>query len=192
MYPFHLQARKVCGHYSDLSSPLFTRSFQLNIWTMGFLLSPFLSPFVFGFMVARARCVASLCPSTHIAKIPSQLALGLRYWFNIWSHCASTHRPLWERNVWDPNNFSLLILHWDHFSRMYDRRQSPPRSPAKAKSGSKFQRRMENLFGITGFHLAKYRPTWAEVSRIWIQLTWRPHVFGILFFEVCHLEEEFS
>jgi len=37
MYPFHRQAR------------------QLNIWTMGFLISPFLSPFAFGFLVARAN-----------------------------------------------------------------------------------------------------------------------------------------
>ncbi|KAF8480331.1 major facilitator superfamily domain-containing protein [Russula ochroleuca] len=36
MYPFHRQARK------------------LNIWTMGFIISPFLSPFAFGFLVARA------------------------------------------------------------------------------------------------------------------------------------------
>jgi MFS family permease len=36
MYPFHLQARK------------------LNVWTMGFIVSPFLSPFAFGFLVARA------------------------------------------------------------------------------------------------------------------------------------------
>jgi MFS family permease len=35
MYPFHLQARK------------------LNLWTMGFIVSPFLSPFLFGFLVAR-------------------------------------------------------------------------------------------------------------------------------------------
>ncbi|KAI0691855.1 MFS general substrate transporter [Cytidiella melzeri] len=35
LFPFHLQARK------------------LNIWTMGFIISPFLSPFAFGFMVAR-------------------------------------------------------------------------------------------------------------------------------------------
>ncbi|KAK0220214.1 major facilitator superfamily domain-containing protein [Armillaria fumosa] len=35
LYPFHLQARK------------------LNIWTMGFIISPFLSPFAFGFLVAR-------------------------------------------------------------------------------------------------------------------------------------------
>ncbi|EIM90062.1 MFS general substrate transporter [Stereum hirsutum FP-91666 SS1] len=37
MYPFHLQARK------------------LNFWTMGFVISPFLSPFAFGFLVARAN-----------------------------------------------------------------------------------------------------------------------------------------
>lgn len=36
MFPFHLQARK------------------LNLWTMGFIISPFLSPFAFGFLVARA------------------------------------------------------------------------------------------------------------------------------------------
>ncbi|KAJ7806430.1 MFS general substrate transporter [Mycena olivaceomarginata] len=35
MYPFHLQARKV------------------NIWTLGYIVSPFLSPFVLGFLVAR-------------------------------------------------------------------------------------------------------------------------------------------
>jgi len=35
MYPFHRQARK------------------LNLWTMGFLIAPFLSPFAFGFLVAR-------------------------------------------------------------------------------------------------------------------------------------------
>ncbi|KAJ7766319.1 MFS general substrate transporter [Mycena maculata] len=35
LYPFHLQAR------------------TLNIWTMGFIVSPFLSPFALGFLVAR-------------------------------------------------------------------------------------------------------------------------------------------
>ncbi|KAJ7913533.1 MFS general substrate transporter [Mycena leptocephala] len=35
MYPFHLQARK------------------LSVWTFGFIVSPFLSPFAFGFLVAR-------------------------------------------------------------------------------------------------------------------------------------------
>lgn len=30
---------------------------QLNLWTMGFIISPFLSPFMMGFIVARIRCV---------------------------------------------------------------------------------------------------------------------------------------
>ncbi|KZT10572.1 MFS general substrate transporter [Laetiporus sulphureus 93-53] len=37
MYPFHLQARK------------------LNVWTMGFIISPFLAPFALGFLAARAN-----------------------------------------------------------------------------------------------------------------------------------------
>ncbi|PCH45129.1 MFS general substrate transporter [Wolfiporia cocos MD-104 SS10] len=41
MYPFHLQARKA--------------STLLNIWTMGFIVSPFVSPFLLGFLVARAN-----------------------------------------------------------------------------------------------------------------------------------------
>ncbi|KAH7921550.1 MFS general substrate transporter [Leucogyrophana mollusca] len=36
IYPFHLQARK------------------LNTWTFGFIVAPFISPFVFGFLVAKA------------------------------------------------------------------------------------------------------------------------------------------
>ncbi|EIN09141.1 MFS general substrate transporter [Punctularia strigosozonata HHB-11173 SS5] len=37
LYPFHIQARK------------------LNLWTMGFIISPFISPFLFGFAVARVN-----------------------------------------------------------------------------------------------------------------------------------------
>ncbi|KAJ6510999.1 MFS general substrate transporter [Mycena sanguinolenta] len=37
MYPFHLQARK------------------LNLWTAGFLISPFVSPFLLGFLIAHAN-----------------------------------------------------------------------------------------------------------------------------------------
>ena len=46
MYPFHLQAR------------------YLNVWTMGFIVSPFLSPFAFGFLVAREKYVSLFCFNT--------------------------------------------------------------------------------------------------------------------------------
>ena len=32
--------------------------------------------------------------------------------------------------------------------------------------------------------MAKYRASWRDASIIWFDLVWRPHVFGILLFEV--------
>ena len=54
LYPFHLQAPKV-----RLMLRIFDRSVridhlrQLGLWTMSVLVSPFISPFVFGFLVAH-------------------------------------------------------------------------------------------------------------------------------------------
>ncbi|KAK7451020.1 hypothetical protein VKT23_012696 [Stygiomarasmius scandens] len=82
LFPFHLQARK------------------LNIWTMGFILSPFLSPFAFGFLVARttwrwAYGIGSIYGAIvcaliilfmdetmydrHIKPVPEPQGKGLRY-----------------------------------------------------------------------------------------------------------------
>ncbi|KAN0107661.1 Major facilitator superfamily domain containing protein [Russula decolorans] len=82
MYPFHRQAR------------------MLNFWTMGFIIAPVLSPFVFGFLVARANWrwtygVGSMYGlfvvllitffgretmyERGVRNIPSRLRSGLRY-----------------------------------------------------------------------------------------------------------------
>ncbi|KAH8110296.1 MFS general substrate transporter [Phellopilus nigrolimitatus] len=82
LYPFHLQAR------------------QLNFWTMGFIISPFVSPFAFGFLVARASWrwaygIASIYGAVvvglivlfmdetlydrHLKTIPPRQSSGLRY-----------------------------------------------------------------------------------------------------------------
>ncbi|KAN0107659.1 Major facilitator superfamily domain containing protein [Russula decolorans] len=82
MYPFHRQAR------------------MINIWTMGFMFAPFLSPFAFGFLVSRANwrwtygigCMYSLFVIFIIAcfgretmydrglkNLPSRQTGGLRY-----------------------------------------------------------------------------------------------------------------
>ncbi|KAI0345576.1 MFS general substrate transporter [Trametopsis cervina] len=127
MYPFHLQARK------------------LNIWTMGFLVSPFLSPFAFGFMVARD---------------------SWRWVYGIGSMYGG---------------IVLLLIIFFGKETMYDRRMNAPK--LSAEYSSRIPMRVQTLIGITGARLARYRSSWADVSRIWIQLTWRPHVFGILFFE---------
>ncbi|KAK0441783.1 major facilitator superfamily domain-containing protein [Desarmillaria tabescens] len=82
LYPFHLQARK------------------LNFWTMGFIVSPFISPFAFGFLVARQNwrwaygigCIYSAVVCVLIAlfmdetmynrtvkPVPEPVTTGLRY-----------------------------------------------------------------------------------------------------------------
>lgn len=52
MFPFHVQARKVPFLYFGSLFNLTNRA-QINIWTMGFIASPFLGPFALGFLVAR-------------------------------------------------------------------------------------------------------------------------------------------
>ncbi|KAJ7229561.1 major facilitator superfamily domain-containing protein [Mycena haematopus] len=82
MYPFHLQARK------------------LNLWTTGFIISPFVSPFLLGFLIAHANykwayaagafyslvvllMIACLGQETlydrTLRPIPRRPTLGLRY-----------------------------------------------------------------------------------------------------------------
>ncbi len=41
----------------ELATVVSINTCQLNIWTMGFIVSPFLSPFMMGFIVARIEYV---------------------------------------------------------------------------------------------------------------------------------------
>lgn len=66
---------------------------------------------------------------------------------------------------------------------MYDR--ALPNPKPLPVSSSYFQERLDTLVGVTGARMAKYRATWKETAIIWFRLAWRPHVFGILLFEVC-------
>lgn len=109
MYPFHLQARK------------------LNTWTMGFILSPFLSPFAFGFLVARANWrwsygIGSIYGAIVVAliillgeetmydrtvrPIPEPTTIGLQYkietLLGITGHKMSKYRESWASAVWAP------------------------------------------------------------------------------------------
>jgi hypothetical protein len=77
LYPFHLQARK------------------LNIWTMGFLVSPFLSPFAFGFLVARTTWRWAY----GIGSIYSALVLVLIIFFMDETMYDRTVRPIPEANM---------------------------------------------------------------------------------------------
>ncbi|KAG1854769.1 major facilitator superfamily domain-containing protein [Suillus tomentosus] len=106
IFPFHLQARK------------------LNIWTSGFVISPFLSPFVFGFLVARASwrwayaigsiynaivlvLIAFFMEETmydrHLASKPLQISTGLRYRFKtligVTGYKMAKYRPRWPEVI---------------------------------------------------------------------------------------------
>ncbi|KAJ3525710.1 hypothetical protein NM688_g8364 [Phlebia brevispora] len=127
LFPFHLQARK------------------LNIWTMGFIISPFLSPFAFGFLVARttwrwAYGIGSMYGAAVLILI-----------------VTLSKETLYDRKLPDPRPMPL------------------PSNPIRA--------RIETLIGITGVRMAKYRSTWKEVTFIWFELIWRPHLLAILCFE---------
>lgn len=54
LFPFHLQARKVESRQSISFSEIQTLHFELNIWVLGFVISPFLAPFALGYLVPRA------------------------------------------------------------------------------------------------------------------------------------------
>lgn len=125
LYPFHLQAR------------------NLNIWTAGFIISPFLSPFAFGFLVARASWRWAY-------------GIGCMYGAVV---CA------------------LIILFMEE--TMYDRRVKP--IPEAPKGGLK--NRFNDLVGITGMRMSKYRPPWRDCIWSPLNVVWRPHLLGILIFE---------
>lgn len=67
-----------------------------------------------------------------------------------------------------------------HLSRMYDRgvKYLPPR-PADG-----LRHRIKTLVGVTGFKLAKYGTDWVDAIFAPFKLFWRPHLLGILVFEV--------
>ncbi|KAK0237984.1 hypothetical protein EDD85DRAFT_832538, partial [Armillaria nabsnona] len=102
--------RRNCGHLS-------TR--RLNFWTMGFIISPFLSPFAFGFLVARQSwkwaygigCIYSAVPHT----------TGFRYKFEILVGITgikmARYRVSWTESilspvniVWRPHLLGILLF----------------------------------------------------------------------------------
>ncbi|KAJ7062541.1 major facilitator superfamily domain-containing protein [Mycena amicta] len=109
MYPFHLQVRK------------------LNIWTAGFIISPFVSPFFLGFLVAHANyrwayavgCFLSLVVlvltiffaeetmyDRRIQPVPPRPTVGLRYrvetLLGVTGIKMSKYRPPWRECVVSP------------------------------------------------------------------------------------------
>ena len=63
---------------------------------------------------------------------------------------------------------------------MYDRTMKP--IPEPPTTGLRY--RIETLIGITGVKMAKYRTSLLHGLLSLVDVLWRPHVLGILMFEV--------
>jgi hypothetical protein len=68
---------------------------------------------------------------------------------------------------------------------MYDR--GVKNLPSRQTGG--IRHRIETLVGITGIKMAKYRTTWYEAATAPFKLVWRPHLLGILVFEVLTIHD---
>lgn len=63
---------------------------------------------------------------------------------------------------------------------MYDRTVKP--IPQRPTTGLRY--RIESLFGLTGYKMAKYRISWMQAIIAPLNVVWRPHLLLILIFEV--------
>ncbi len=132
---------------------------------MGFLCSPFLSAFAFGFLVARTTWRWAY----GIGSLYSLLVV-----FHIVFFCEET----WVIIIFlRPTAKNRLIASF----RMYDRTVRPV--PEPTTTGLRY--RVETLIGVTGWKMSKYRISWRESIISPLKVFSRPHLLIILIFEVC-------
>jgi hypothetical protein len=70
-------------------------------------------------------------------------------------------------------------------TRLYDRKLPNPHPIPRPTSNLTY--RIQTLVGITGVRMVKYRPGWKECAIIWFKIIWRPHLVGVLLFEVRYM-----
>ena len=128
---------------------------------MGFIVSPFISPFAFGFLVVRT----SWRWAYGIGSIYSVVVVILIVFFM---------EETYELIV-------LITITADlHLFSIYDRTVRP--IPEPTTTGLRY--RIETLIGITGSKMQKYRISWTESILNPFRLVWRPHLIVLLIFEV--------
>jgi len=132
---------------------------------MGFIISPFLSPFAFGFLVARTRSVF---------PYPGCALLTLGYISVGDGHMGSVPcTAFWSSSL---SRYDTLTTS----TRMYDR---GVKNHTSQPAGS-LRYRIETLVGITGVKMTMYSATWYEAVSAPFKLVWRPHLLSIVVFEV--------
>ena len=129
---------------------------------MGFIVSPFLSPFAFGFLVARTTWRWAY----GIGCLYSLIVVLLIIFFMEETYVSTPPFPCPDYSVYEP--------------RMYDRTVKPiPEAPTGG-----LRNRFETLIGLTGVKMSKYRASWAESILTPLNVVWRPHLLMVLIFEV--------
>jgi hypothetical protein len=147
---------------------------------MGFIGSPFLSPFVFGFLVARTRCVEnSGVPVIELIPHVPKLEMGIRDWIPLWPCGRCAYRLIYGRDVGN-HTFCFPLFLKIQSIRMYDRALKPV--PPRPSTGIRY--RIESLIGITGAKMANHRSSWYQIILSPLNLIWRPHLLAAVVFQV--------
>ena len=142
------------------------------------MLSPFLSPLAFGFMVSRTKsdlspfpgCVLLTTVAMSVGDGHTESVPCTAYLLSLLSPSLDARRKYMR----------LQFVKLTTSSRMYDR--GVKHLPPQRAGGLRY--RIETLVGITGAKMAKYRLTWYEAISAPFKLVWRPHLLSILVFEV--------
>ncbi len=114
-----------------------------------------------------------------VPRCKDYMALGLRNRVSIRCGRLGLDRLVHERNVGFLCDFGVALVDFGS-NRMYDRTVKP--IPEAQTTGLRY--RIESLIGITGVKMAKYRISWTESILSPLNVVWRPHLLGILIFEV--------
>lgn len=147
MHSFHLQARKT------------------NLWTLGFIVSPFVSPFLLGY-VRRDFTLFCFSRRTRTDTDPVLQMIEHASWRDVY-YVGVGYTAL-----------VVLLLTFIMEETIYDRHMNPV--PERHASGLRY--RFDSLIGITGVRMAKYRPSlWAGVKSMF-DVLWRPHALMMYIF----------
>src|SRR5258708_7377994 len=144
---------------------------------MGYIISPFLLPFAFGFLVARTRSVFPYLKWALLTLV--YITVGDEHMGS--APCTA----LWFSSLSSSSDVRCKLVH-PHYgtlttsTRMYDRGVKDHRS----QPAGSLRYRIETLVGITGAKMTMYRTTWYEAVSAQFQRVWRPHLLSILVFEV--------
>lgn len=145
---FFSTAPQVTGLYvaTDIF-PVHRQSRAIALWTLFYICSPFMSPWLFGYLCARQS------------------------WR--WAYGAGSFYIL----------VVVLLITFLLDETMYDRHLGLHKlQQLRSEQPNGIRYRFEKLVGITGFKLRKYRTSFWQSTKDFLQVLWRPHFFLPLIF----------